>query len=299
MKHSPVRYNVSPMVDYLDQTMQFLAPYGKPGAAALEIPDSLLSFYAAKLVLDGSVQQERAISDAAVPRTRRAEARANYPEAKLRELVDEDSKPRAGRSRFIATATLRWTWRSTPSRRRTARLRRRPASIASSTCRTARPDQIARMKKLGVQPSFLISNVYYYGKAYREQIFGPDRTARAFPVGDFYASGIPFSLHSDCPCSPVQPLRQIGIAVARQCLIDGSIVAPEERVPIDAALKGMTSVAAAHCGMGDKLGSLETGKYADLTILEDDPRKVDPAKLGDINVSQTWVDGRKVEIPAG
>ncbi|MFY9739480.1 MAG: amidohydrolase family protein, partial [Candidatus Cybelea sp.] len=58
--HSPVRYSVSPMVDYMDQAMQFLAPYGRPGASALEIPGSLLSFYAVKIVADGSPQQESA-----------------------------------------------------------------------------------------------------------------------------------------------------------------------------------------------------------------------------------------------
>jgi predicted amidohydrolase YtcJ len=49
--------------------------------------------------------------------------------------------------------------------------------------------------------------------------------------------------------------------------------------------------------MGDRLGSLEAGKYADLTILEDDPRKIDPTKLGEVKVSQTWVNGKKIEIP--
>jgi len=39
-------------------------------------------------------------------------------------------------------------------------------------------------------------------------------------------------------------------------------------VPIEAALKGMTVVAASHCGgWANKLGSLEAGKYADLRIL--------------------------------
>jgi hypothetical protein len=60
----------------------------------------------------------------------------------------------------------------------------------------------------------------------------------------------------------------------------------------------MTTVAAAHCGLGDKAGSLTINKYADLTILESNPLKVDPAKLGDIKVSETWVNGAKVTIPA-
>jgi len=51
--NSPVRYSVSPMVDYLDQRLQFLAPYGRPGAVALE-SRQLLSFYAVKIVADGS-----------------------------------------------------------------------------------------------------------------------------------------------------------------------------------------------------------------------------------------------------
>ena len=165
-------------------------------------------------------------------------------------------------------------------------------------CTQVRSDQIARMKKMNVQPSHLMNNVYYYGAAYRDEIFGPERAARFNPAGDFYANGIPFSIHSDCPCSPVAPLREIGTAVTRRCSIDGSVIGPDECVPIEAALKAMTSVAAAQLGMGDKLGSLEAGKYADLTILEDNPLKVDPDELGAIKVSQTWVNGRKVEIPS-
>jgi len=34
----------------------------------------------------------------------------------------------------------------------------------------ARPDQILRMKKLNVQPSFLMNHVRFYGAAYRDQI---------------------------------------------------------------------------------------------------------------------------------
>jgi predicted amidohydrolase YtcJ len=39
----------------------------------------------------------------------------------------------------------------------------------------ARADQILRMKKLNVQPSFLMNHVRFYGAAYRDQIFGPER----------------------------------------------------------------------------------------------------------------------------
>ena len=295
--HSPVRYSVSPMVDYLDQAMLFLAPYGKPGASALEIPGALLSFYAVKIVADGSPQQESAFqSQPYLNSTGRGEA--NYTVDKLNELVMQVKN--AGWPVSIhcnGDASLEMALDAIESAYGSSSLP--PTGINRiEHCPQARPEQIARMKKLGVQPSHLMNNLYYYGAAYRDQIFGAQRAANIYPAGDFLASGIPFSIHSDCPCSPVAPLREIGTAVARVCSIDGSIIGAEQRVPIEAALKGMTVVAASHCGLGDKLGSLEVGKYADLTILEDDPRQVDPAKLGDVKVSQTWVNGQKIEIPS-
>jgi predicted amidohydrolase YtcJ len=295
--HSPVRYSVSPMVDYLDQAMQFLAPYGKPGASALEIPGALLSFYAVKIVADGSPQQESAFQ--AQPYLNSAgRGEANYTVDKLNELVVKVKNAgwpvsihcNGDASLEMALDAIEAAYVSSSGP---------PTGINRiEHCPQARPEQIARMKKLGVQPSHLMNNLYYYGAAYRDQIFGAQRAANIYPAGDFLASGIPFSIHSDCPCSPVAPLREIGTAVARVCSIDGSIIGAEQRVPIEAALKAMTVVAASHCGLGDKLGSLEVGKYADLTILEDDPRQVDPAKLGDVKVSQTWVNGQKIEIPS-
>ncbi|MGC9991556.1 MAG: amidohydrolase [Candidatus Cybelea sp.] len=291
---SPVRYSVSPMVDYLDQTMQFLAPYGKPGASAIEIPGSLLSFYAVKIVADGSPQQESAFQSQPYLNSAGRGA-ANYTVDKLNELVMQVKNAgwpvsihcNGDASLEMALDAIEAAYGSSSGP---------PTGINRiEHCPQARPEQIARMKKLGVQPSYLMNNLYYYGAAYRDQIFGAQRAANVYPAGDFLADGIPFSIHSDCPCSPVAPLREIGTAVARICSIDGSVIGAQQRVAIEAALKGMTVVAASHCGMGDKLGSLEAGKYADLTILEDDPRKVDPAKLGDVKISQTWVNGRKID----
>ena len=45
--------------------------------------------------------------------------------------------------------------------------------------------------------------------------------------------------------------------------------------------------------MDDICGSLEFGKYADLTVLEKDPTKVDPMNIESIKVSETWLDGEQ------
>ncbi len=296
MSHSPVRYNVSPMIEFLEQASAFVAPYGKPGASAVEIPDSLLSFYAVKFLLDGSLQQRTATVTEPYLNTTSKGHDVNYTPAQLRELMGKTKAAgwpisihcNGDGAIDVALDALEAAYGPGPH----------PTGINRiEHYANSRPEQTERMKKLGAQPSFMMGNLYYYGAAYRDWIFGPERAERMYPAREFAQAGIPFSIHSDCPCSPVAPLRQIGTAVARRCTIDDSIVGHAQGVPIELALKGMTQVAAAHCGLGDKLGSLEIGKYADLTILEDDPRTYDPAKLGDIKVSQTWVDGESVVAP--
>ena len=157
----------------------------------------------------------------------------------------------------------------------------------------ARPDQILRMKKLNVQPSFLMNHVRFYGAAYRDQIFGPQRAAFMDPAGACVKAGLPFTLHTDGPCSPPGPLALISTAVTRRCIIDNSVVGPDQAVSLDDAIRAVTIDAARQLGQGDRLGSLEKGKEADFTILESDPYKVTPDAIADIKVSETWVAGER------
>ena len=155
----------------------------------------------------------------------------------------------------------------------------------------ARPDQILRMKKLNVQPSFLMNHVRFYGAAYRDQIFGPERAAFMDPAGACVKAGLPFTLHTDGPCSPPGPLALISTAVTRRCIIDNSVIGPDQAVSLDDAFRAVTIDAARQIGQGDRLGSLEKGKEADFTILESDPYKVSPDAIANIKVGETWVAG--------
>jgi predicted amidohydrolase YtcJ len=155
----------------------------------------------------------------------------------------------------------------------------------------ARPDQILRMKKLNVQPSFLMNHLRFYGAAYRDQIFGPERSAFMDPAGACVKAGLPFTLHTDGPCSPPGPLALISTAVTRRCIIDNSAVGPDQAISLDDAIRAVTINAARQIEQGDRLGSLEKGKEADFTILESDPYKVSPDAIADIKVSETWVAG--------
>jgi predicted amidohydrolase YtcJ len=157
----------------------------------------------------------------------------------------------------------------------------------------ARPDQLLRMKTLNVQPSFLMNHVRFYGAAYRDQIFGPERAAFMDPAGACVKAGLPFTLHTDAPCSPPGPLALISTAVTRRCIIDNSVVGPDQAISLDDAVRAVTIDAARQLGQGNRLGSLEKGKEADFTILESDPYKVSPDAIADIKVSETWVAGER------
>lgn len=113
------------------------------------------------------------------------------------------------------------------------------------------------------------------------------------PAADFVRAGLPFTLHTDAPCSNIGGLQLVQAAVKRRCSVDGSAVGADQAVSLDDALKAVTIHAAGQIGQRERLGSLERGKEADLTILEGNPYTVDPATIMDIKVSETWVAGQK------
>jgi predicted amidohydrolase YtcJ len=159
----------------------------------------------------------------------------------------------------------------------------------------ARADQIERMKKLGCEPTFMIDFVYLYGADYRDHIFGPERAEFMVPVGAAAKAGIGYSLHTDNPAAglPVNPLRLVETAVTRRCMVDSSVVGDDIALKVEEALRGITQHAARHLGMGDMIGTLESGKEADLTILAADPHTVAPEQISAIKVSETWLAGEK------
>ena len=284
----PCRLSASLMYD----SLKALDPWRGPGAGAraTQLPNSRFSLYGVKIVGDGSNQTRTGAQTLPYLDTQEKGA-LNFPADELRKMV-ADVKD-AGWPVLIhanGDATIDAALDAIE-----AAYGAHPASgvnrIEHATM--ARPDQLARMKKLGVEPSFLMNHVFFYGAAYRDALFGATRTAFMDPAAACARSGVPFTLHTDAPCSPPGPLRLIQTAVTRRCLVDNSVIGRDQAITVDAALRATTIDAARQIGLGDRIGSLETGKEADLVILEADPRKVDPSTIMSIKVSETWVAGRK------
>ena len=88
------------------------------------------------------------------------------------------------------------------------------------------------------------------------------------------------------------PLLLLAVIVAWTAIV-GAQTPPASTSALDEALRAVTIYAAHQIGLGDSIGSLEKGKEADLVILDSDPYKTKPEKLGDIKISETWVAGEK------
>jgi hypothetical protein len=151
--------------------------------------------------------------------------------------------------------------------------------------------QLIRCRFLGIHTSFLNHHIYYYGDVFRERVLGPARTDRIHPAGTATEMGVSWDLHSDCPVSPPCPLFEMWTAVNRSTS-SGIILCKEERVSAMEALKACTIYSALSLGIGDKVGSLEVGKFADFTVLSDNPITIDPKNIRDIIVLQTHISNR-------
>ena len=70
--------------------------------------------------------------------------------------------------------------------------------------------------------------------------------------------------------------------------------ARRERIAPHDGLRALTIDAAYQYGEEDRKGSIETGKLADLTILDANPTTVDVAAIKDIKVSETIKEGKTI-----
>ncbi|OBA75230.1 amidohydrolase [Mycobacterium sp. 1554424.7] len=156
-----------------------------------------------------------------------------------------------------------------------------------------RPEQLRRAADLGVTCSIFVDQIHYWGDIIVDGLFGPERGSRWMPAGSAVATGMRISLHNDPPVTPEEPLRNISVAVTRTAP-SGRVLAPEERLTVEQAIRAQTIDAAWQLFADDVIGSLEVGKYADLVVLSADPRTVPPERIADLEVRATFLAGRQV-----
>lgn len=158
---------------------------------------------------------------------------------------------------------------------------------------TATPEDMEKMERLDVAGSFFINHVYFWGDRHRDIFLGPDRGRRISPLKEAVDRNLLFTLHSDCPVTPISPLFSVWAAVNR-LTSSGDVLGPEQQIDVITALKSMSLYGAKLIFREDDLGSIEEGKKADFAVLDSDPIAADSQTLKDIQVQATFIGGETV-----
>ncbi|EED30646.1 periplasmic amidohydrolase family protein [gamma proteobacterium NOR5-3] len=156
-----------------------------------------------------------------------------------------------------------------------------------------------QVRQLGELGAVISANPYYHyilSDLYGDAWLGPDRSAQMVRLGSAERLGVPLALHSDAPMAPMEPLTLAWTATNR-ITINGTATGQEQRISLEAALRGITIDAAWVMGWEDEIGSIRAGKRADFTVLEQDPYEVGAAGLRSIPIWGTVFEGRPVKIP--
>jgi predicted amidohydrolase YtcJ len=156
-------------------------------------------------------------------------------------------------------------------------------------CVMITPSMIEKFGKLGIclilQPGF----VWGLGDNYISQL-GRERASKTKPFRTLLDNNIIIAFSSDRPVIDGAPLLGIHAAV-NQKTMTGQDYAPEEKISAEEAL-GCYTINGAYTTFEEKIkGSLEAGKLADLVILAEDPTKIAPESIKDVQVVATMVGG--------
>jgi len=149
---------------------------------------------------------------------------------------------------------------------------------------TVRYDQLARMSRIGMMPSFFVGHCYFWGDTHIKNL--GDRGYRISPMKRALEQGLVCSLHQDSPVTPPDMLHSIWCAVNRISR-DGVTVGQANKVDCYEALIAATHGGAYTYFEEDTKGILRQGAVADFVILDRDPTAVDSMEIKDIHVLQT------------
>ncbi len=160
------------------------------------------------------------------------------------------------------------------------------------------PDDFALYDELdviaSVQPPFVAED-----KVWTEDRIGHTRSAGAYAWRSFRRHNTPLAFGSDLMGYDWNLFYGLHSAITRQSTDSQPPGGwfPDEKLTAEESIRGYTSGAAYAAFLEDKAGSIEVGKWADLTIVDLDPFAVvasDPAELLQGRVLMTWVAGELI-----
>jgi len=161
------------------------------------------------------------------------------------------------------------------------------------------PDDIKRFAELGViasmQPEHLAMTETYKDNPYPEKL-GLERIKLSWPIKTLMDAGATVTFGTDCPVVDLDPFVGIYRALTR-VHNDGEPAGgwnPIEKIDMATAIKGFTQAPSYMEFRENELGTLESGKLADIVILDRNLFTTPVDKIRETKVKITMMDGKIV-----
>jgi hypothetical protein len=138
------------------------------------------------------------------------------------------------------------------------------------------------------------STNFIWGKGeevYRERL-GESTAASAIPLRDWLDGGVPVAQSTDW--GPHEAMFTLWQSLARKAGQSGAVIGPAQRITREEAIRIFTWNGAYTLGMEHELGSLETGKRADLIVVDGDLLTCAEDDIRDLPVALTMLNGEIV-----
>lgn len=152
------------------------------------------------------------------------------------------------------------------------------------------PDDVKRFKKLNVIPSVQPSHLALMPKESHTLRVAEEKHPYIYPIQTLLKEAGRIAFSTDFPIAPLNPMEQLYYALTRYDH-QGNPWNEIERISLAEALKAYTIGAAYSTHRDDQLGTIESGKYADLVIFEKNLFDLSPEDIRETNVAYTIMNG--------
>ena len=141
----------------------------------------------------------------------------------------------------------------------------------------ARPDQNARMVRLGVQPVPQPIFIHDFGDLY-VSVLGEDRAKPSYPLKTWIDLGLKPAAGTDAPVCAIDPFPNLFSMLTRKTS-KGTVMAESERVSIAEAIAAYTEFGAYVCKEEGERGRLLPGLAADVAVFSRDLLTASPEEI--------------------
>ena len=141
------------------------------------------------------------------------------------------------------------------------------------------------------QPIFAYCEIETYFKN-----LGKDRIKGLYPFKSILDSGVKMCFSTDAPTTswavPSDPFSNLKSAVTKYAY-EGTDIGQEQRIDIETAIRLYTKEAAEISGFPE-LGMIKEGYEAGFIVLSEDIFGIDPMRIDEVNVEETYIKGEKI-----